>query len=313
MLAAAGLIPESESTDPRDAAQVVAQYAKLVRRVAGGGAGSGGIRVVVMPEKIVGVAPSYEWDVVQGFQRIASMSHVWIVVGLNEIGRTPKRNIAAVFDPDGRLVASYSKHHLIPSLESDYKPGSKPAFFDAPWGRTALLISQDLDFPDTARELAAHDVRVVMAPASDWAGSEVIHQRMAVVRGVESGFSIARAARGGMVSANDSRGRQIAALNPMHGEDAIATADLPVGTGRTLYSRTDDLFGRLCAMFTILLMLRLGVTIWTAERARRRAGGTRIQPPAGVVSVDLIKPENTLEQGEPGPEGIYRAPTRPPE
>src|SRR6202030_2633353 len=152
---------------------------------------------------------------------------------------SPKRNIAVVFDPDGKIVASYAKHHLIPSLEWDYKAGSKPAIFDAPWGRTSVLISQDLDFPETARELAAHDVHVVVAPASDWRRAEVIHQRMAVVRGVESGFSLARAARGGILSANDSRGRMIAIRAPLHGEDTMATADLPIGTRRTFYSVTD--------------------------------------------------------------------------
>ena len=306
MVASDALIPQSESIEPSDAADIVARYAKLVRQAA-----SGGAQVVVLPEKIVGVAPRYEWDVAQGLQRIASMSHVWLVVGVNLIGRTPKRNIAAVFSPDGKLAASYVKHHPIPSLEWDYKPGSKPAIFDAPWGRNALLICQDLDFPDTARELAAHDVRVVMAPASDWPGSEMIHQRMAVVRGVESGFSIARAARGGMVSANDSRGRQIAARETVRGEDAIATADLPLGTGRTLYSRSDDWFGHLCVLLTILLMLRLAVSIGYAARMRRLAGANRVRP-EGVVSVDVIGPDQPLE-GEQEEELVYRPPTRRPE
>ncbi len=305
MVASAQLIPQSESTDPSDAANIVALYAKLVPRVA-----SGGTQVVVLPEKIVGVTPLYESDVIRGFQQIASMSHVWLVVGLNQIGRTPKGNIAVVFGPDGKIAAAYGKHHLIPSLEWDYKAGSKPAIFDAPWGRTAVLICQDLDFPDTARELAAHDVRVVMAPASDWAGSELIHQRMAVVRGVESGFSLARAARGGMVSANDSRGRQIAARATVHGEDALATAYLPLGAGRTLYSRSGDWFGQLCVMFTILLMLRLAVSIWYAARMRRRGAANRVMP-AGIVSVDVIGPAQAPEKEEED-ERIYRPPTRPP-
>jgi apolipoprotein N-acyltransferase len=257
MVASGSLIPQSESTDPGAAADIVALYAQLVGRAAGDGT-----QVVVMPERIIGVTPRYESDVVRGFQRTASMSHVWLVVGINQIGRTPKRNIAVVFGPDGSIVASYAKHHPIPSLEWDYQAGSEPAIFDAPWGRTAVVICQDLDFPDTARELATHDVRVVMAPASDWRGSELIHQRMAVVRGVESGFSLARAARGGMVSATDSRGRQIAARASVHGEDALAIADLPLSPGRTLYSRSDDSFAYLCVIFTILLMLRLAVSIW---------------------------------------------------
>jgi apolipoprotein N-acyltransferase len=307
MVTGQGLLPQSESIDPSDAADIVAQYAKLVHQVADGG----GTQVVVLPEKTVGFAPSYEWDVVQGFQRIASMSHVWLVVGLNQIGRTPKRNIAVVFSPDGKIAATYAKHHLIPSLESDYKAGSKSAIFDAPWGRTAVLISQDLDFPATARELAADDVRVVMAPASDWTGSELIHQRMAVVRGVEFGFSLARAARGGMVSANDSRGREIAARVSVHGEDTMATANLSLGTGRTFYSRSGDWFGRFCQYFMILLMLRLGVGLLHAEITRWRGAWKGVKP-AGVVSVDLVRPglhEPKVEEED----AIYRPPVRPPE
>jgi len=293
MVASDSMARLSESGDGRDAGAAIARYAKLVRQAAGGGA-----QIVVMPEKSIGVAPIYEGAVVQGFQKIASQSHTWLVVGFNEIERTPKKSIAVVFGPGGEIFATYTKHHLVPDLEEDYEAGSQPAIFDAPWGRTAVLISQDLDFPDSGRELAAKDVRVVMAPAWDWAGAESIHQQMAVARGVEAGFSIARAARGGMVSANDSRGREIAVGVPAANEDAIAIAELPLGTGSTLYSRGGDWFGHLCAIFMILLMLRLGVSIWYAARMRRVAGVSRVMP-AGVVSVDIAVPE--LEQ-EPGQE-----------
>jgi apolipoprotein N-acyltransferase len=306
LIASENLAPESESTDPTDAADILTVYAKMAHQAA-----SKGAQIVVMPEKIIGVAPSYEWDVVLGLERVAQMSHVWLVVGLNQIGRSPKRNIAVVFDPDGKIVASYAKHHPIPSLEWDYKPGSKPAVFDAPWGRTAVLISQDLDFPDTARQLAALDVRVVVAPASDWQGSEVIHQRMSVVRGVESGFSLARAARGGMLSANDSRGRLIAARKPVHGEDTMALGNLPIGTGRTLYSRTDDWFGRLCVTFTILLMLRLVVSILSSAQTRRRGAATRIKRPQGVVSIEINTQGQEAEKPVEPEDEIYRPPARP--
>jgi apolipoprotein N-acyltransferase len=304
MVASDRLIPQSESGDMSDAADIVALYAKLVHQVA-----DGRTQVVVLPEKIVGVSPRYEWDVVQGFSRIASMSHVWLVIGLNQVDRSPKRNIAVVFDPDGKVAVAYAKHHLIPSLEWDYKPGSKPAIFDAPWGRTAVLISQDLDFIDTARELAAHDVRVVLAPASDWRGSKHIHQRMAVLRGVESGFSLARAARGGMVSATDSRGRKIAVQMASPIDDAIATADLPLGPGHTLYSRNGNWFGKLSLIFTILLMLRLAVSIWYPALMRRIRGTPRVRP-GGVLTVEIggaPKPEAPEPEDE-----LYHPPSRPP-
>jgi apolipoprotein N-acyltransferase len=305
MVASDRLIPQSESGDISAAADIVALYAKLVRKAA-----DGRTQVVVLPEKIVGAAPQYEWDVVQGFSRIASMSHVWLVVGLNQVGRSPKRNIAVVFAPDGKIASAYAKHHLIPSLEWDYKPGTKPAIFDAPWGRTAVLICQDLDFTDTARELAANKVRVVLAPASDWRGSEMIHQRMAVARGVEFGFSLARSARGGYVSANDSRGHKLATLATTASSDAVLMADLPLGSGSTLYSHTGDWFGQLCVIFTILLMLRLAVSIFSAAYRRRIAGASRVSP-TDVVPVEV---DNRPAAAAPEPaDEIYHAPTRRPD
>jgi apolipoprotein N-acyltransferase len=306
MVASDRLVPQSESGDITDAADIVALYAKLVHKAA-----DGRTQVVVLPEKIVGATPSYEWDIIQGFSRIATMSHVWLVVGLNQVGRSPKRNIAIVFNPDGKIASAYAKHHLIPSLEWDYKPGTKPAIFDAPWGRTAVLICQDLDFTDTARELAANKVRVVLAPASDWRGSEMIHQRMAVARGVEFGFSLARSARGGFVSASDSRGRKIATLATASSKDAVLIADLPLGSGSTLYSHTGDWFGRLCIIFTILLMLRLGISIFSAAYRRRIAGASRVTS-SDVVSVEVGSSQPAAAAPEPADE-IYHAPTRRPD
>ena len=63
----------------------------------------------------------------------------------------------------------------------------------------------------------------------------------------------------------------------------MATADLPIGTGPTLYSRTDDWFGRLCQVFAILLLLLLAVTIWYSMEMRRRGAAKRIKRPQGVV------------------------------
>jgi hypothetical protein len=134
---------------------------------------------------------------------------------------------------------------------------------------------------------------------------------MAVLRGVESGFSLARASRGGMVSANDSRGRKIAAGAAIHGQDAVVLAELPLGTGRTLYTRGGDWFGTLCVIFTILLMLRLAVSIATAER-RRRLGALKRIKPAGVVSVDLGNPADPVVAANEEEERIYRPPARRP-
>lgn len=291
------------SSEVGDAAEVLALYAKLVRQAV-----DAHTQVVVLPEKIVAVTPLYEHDVLVGLGRIASMSHVWLVAGVNEISRTPLRNVAVIFDSNGKLVATYLKRHLVSSLEGDYAAGSQPTIFDAPWGRTALLICKDLDFPEPARELALQNVRVVLAPAWDSPGSEEIHERMAIMRGVEMGFSVARAGRQGMVSATDSRGRVIVAQQTSRSADALVSADLPLGTGPTSYARDpSDWFGRLSVALTILLMLRLGLSIWYSAHIRRLKSRNRLQP-AGVLSVDLAS--TSQPKSEEPEERIYRPPPR---
>jgi hypothetical protein len=92
----------------------------------------------------------------------------------------------------------------------------------------------------------------------------------------------------------------------------MATANLPIGTGRTLYSVTDDWFGRLCVAFTILLMLRLAVSMLTSMQTRRRGAASRIKRPEGVVSVELGgAPKEAEKVSEPEEERIYRPPPRP--
>jgi apolipoprotein N-acyltransferase len=180
-------------------------------------------------------------------------------------------------------------------------------------GRTAVLICKDLDFPETARELARAGVKVVLVPAWDWPGSEEIHERMAIVRGVEMGFSVARSGRQGMVSATDSRGRVIVARATSRKEDALATVDLPIGIGMTSYARAgNDWFGQFTVGLTIILMLRLGVSIWYAARIRRLKSMNRITP-TGVVSVDVGGHPQQHPAAAPveEEERIYRAPKRP--
>ncbi len=50
----------------------------------------------------------------------ASSSRVWIVAGINEIGRTPKINGAWIFMPNGALAGDYHKHYFVRGFEDAY-------------------------------------------------------------------------------------------------------------------------------------------------------------------------------------------------
>jgi hypothetical protein len=66
-------------------------------------------------------------------------------------------------------------------------------------------------------------------------------------------------------------------------------------------------------MFTILLMLRLAVSISYSIRTRQLGAAKRIKRPTGVVSVQVKHPEGEIERPDEPQERIYRPPVRPPE
>jgi apolipoprotein N-acyltransferase len=282
----------SDTSKPAEAAQAIEQFAPIVTRLAAAGA-----RVVVLPEKLVGAAPGLEAEVTHGFADMARLNRVWLVVGINEIEREPKRNLALVLSPSGGLVTRYYKRHPAPSLEGGYAPGRDAAIFDTPWGPIAVAIARDLDFPGLGRELAARGARFVLVPAWDWVGAGQIHERMAVALGIEAGLSVARAAREGTLSLTDSRGRTIAARSSLHDDPALVVASLPPGTGPTFYVRHGDWFGWLCVVLAAAALVRFAVGVWYD---RSRVGGLvewrHIEVPVAHEPGEAGQPEPTEQE-----------------
>jgi apolipoprotein N-acyltransferase len=219
-----------------------------------------GAQVVVIPEKTVGVTPRDRDAIVQVLSNVAKTSHVWLVVGVNELGRTPMLNTALTFSPDGALINDYQKEHFVRGFEDGYAPGSAIGIVDAPWGRTGVAICKDLDFPRLERRYGAAGVRLLLVPAWDWDGpNAVLHEHMATVRGVENGYAIARAAKDGFVSAHCQYGRPLASSVTYEHDPptAMVVVDVPLGNGHTVYSRYGDWFGWLSVIVATLIVIRV--------------------------------------------------------
>src|SRR5262249_1067213 len=153
---------------------------------------------------------------------MARQDRVWLLAGLNEIDRSPQSNVAVLFNPQGAVAVRYAKRHLAGALESDYQPGDQSAIVDAPWGRTAIAIGEDLDHPELGREFSMRGVRFVLVPAWDVSGSESIRAPMTSLWAIINGISVARAAREGVARLVDSRGRTIAQASSRGADPGLA-------------------------------------------------------------------------------------------
>jgi apolipoprotein N-acyltransferase len=185
---------------------------------------------------------------------VAREKQATVVVGTVLV--KPWRNAAFTFLPDG-AQRSYDKRHLLLPGEGKFKPGPGPGLLDK--GR-AVAICKDLDFPATLRgdALAAPDgIRLMAVPANDFVQDGWIHARMAVMRGVENGFAVVRAAFQGLETISDAQGRILARAATSGRGMTVISADVALGPGPTLYTRIGDVFAWACLALTLALAAAL--------------------------------------------------------
>jgi apolipoprotein N-acyltransferase len=118
-----------------------------------------------------------------------------------------------------------------------------------------MEICKDMDFPRLSRQYSQDGVGLLLVPAWDFVDDGWLHGRMAVLRGVESGFSIARSAKLGLLTATDDRGRILADRNTLAVPFATVIATIPVRHDATIYSRFGDWFAWLDIVFLAGLMI----------------------------------------------------------
>ena len=97
----------------------------------------------------------------------------------------------------------------------------------------------------------------MIVPANDFNVDDWMTSRMTVLRGIESGFSIARSARNGISFVSDPYGRVLSERRSTKDLFTLET-EVPEGLShRTIYAVIGDLFGWLCVVgWGILLISR---------------------------------------------------------
>jgi len=192
-----------------------------------------------------------------------------LVAGMTHVASpTLQHNEARIYTP-GAAVRSYDKEHLLPPGENVYTPGAALTLFKArskpaepPWG---VAICKDFDFTAPARDYGRAGVGLMLAPAWDFRVDGFWHGHIAVMRAVEDGFSLVRAARGGLLTVADDRGRIVAETASNAAPFAILLATVHTGHDQTLFLKFGDWFAW-CAIALLATVVARGVIL--SKRAR---------------------------------------------
>ena len=233
-----------------------ARYAESIDRLANAGA-----RIVLIPEASFVTANA----TIPAFAQRVQQRGVTVASGIVFEGDPRgERNMLSVLQPGARSPTTYNKHHLLIGLE-DSVPGDRYTMLEGT-PRIGLAICKDMDFHDIGWAYAARDAQLLLVPAWDFGIDGWLHSRMAIMRGVENGFAIARAARNGRLTLSDDRGRVVAEASS-EGRDAELVGDLPLRQTHTLYARWGDWFAWLDLA---ALMILLGIAFAPARQAGTR-------------------------------------------
>lgn len=146
-------------------------------------AAADGARVVVLPELASSgyvlseplVRPLAEDVAAPGpaltaWSEAAARTGTTVVAGFPEVEDGRLYNAAAVFGPDGALLATYRKLHLFAGEQDVFTPGDHGLpVVEVDGLRLGVLVCYDLRFPEAVRIHALRDVDLVAVPTA-WVG-----------------------------------------------------------------------------------------------------------------------------------------------
>ncbi len=102
------------------------------------------------------------------FRRLAQRSQVYILGGTHPVIRDGELfNVAHLFTPSGRVYRQ-DKLHVTPAERESWgiRPGSGLQVFESPFGRLAIQVCYDIEFPEVSRILTIAGAEVFFVPFS---------------------------------------------------------------------------------------------------------------------------------------------------
>jgi apolipoprotein N-acyltransferase len=181
----------------------------------------------------------------------AKQNHVFIITGYTNQKNTVERNSGLVIDAGGKVILDYNKAHLVVGLERQFTPGTTPGIFKFNGLQSGLSVCKDLDFQDYIRQYSADKPGVLYVPAWDFVVDDWLHCRMAILRSVENGFSMVRAARRGRLTINDQFGRVTSEASCANDKQATLVGDVSPQHIDTFYTRFGNWLGVVCLLATV--------------------------------------------------------------
>ena len=232
------------------------------------------IDIILWPETVINYYMLGSSSAVEQTQKLAADTGAVVFAGTFDHKQTDTYNSIIAFYPDGSIEEDpYYKRHLVPFgeylpmrdffslvipaladlnlLGDDLTAGTETRVTEAAGGKVGRLVCFDSIYEELSRKSVADGAEIIILSTNDswYLDSSAVyqHNRHAVLRAVENGRWVLRAANTGISSIISSDGSVTELLEPL--VQGTVTGEAYFSSGRTLYSYIGDSFVILCAAF----------------------------------------------------------------
>jgi apolipoprotein N-acyltransferase len=255
------LVGTIQANAPMDAEEELQRMVAATREL-----GKQGAKVIVWREGGLKFDPLRERT--DDFKALAAETgaHLAIGYGVKEASGL-RRNEAVVFSPTGEIFGPYGKAHPGRFAGDHSDTGGEHKVYATALGKIATIICYDLDFTDTAREMARRGATFIAVPSNDVPSIATTHYTHLVFRAIENRLPLAKADSLFDTAIIDPWGQILARnVNDFTMAEAIEAAEsrrlptvtliasVPLGTGDTISVRFGDWIGWLALFATIGLL-----------------------------------------------------------
>ncbi len=189
-----------------------------------------GARLVVWGEGALSIPSAFESTALAAVQTLARERQIDIVAAVFHLDRSvdgKRHNKLVWIDSQGRISAVYHKNHG-QFAEQTIDGDGKLALIDTVWGRFALSICWDADFPRFIAQAGAQGAVALLNPSYDWPEIAGGRANIARYRGIENGVAVIRPNNNGHSFIADSKGRLLASQQNRAHEPVNLIVDLPL-------------------------------------------------------------------------------------
>lgn len=236
---------------------VTAYYANQISNLAQQGA-----KVTVLPEKAININKESERGIITMLSNVAKQNHVFIIAGYTNFRNAQEYNSALVINADGKVLIDYNKVYLVKGWEDQFTAGNKIGVFKFTGTDAGTAICKDLDFPGYINKYGNANISFLNIPAWDFVIDDWLHSRMAILRGIENGFSEVRTARQGRLTISDCYGKITDEANCSDGKGVTLLGNVSLQKINTIYTRLGDWFG------VVNLIAATGFVFFSSKKIR---------------------------------------------